>query len=386
MDKVLEKIYKAGLKFLVPLKAEETYSLIVNEAIKLVKADYGSILLEQKGDLKRVYSSIASLYQIKPRRRGFLYSVFKTRKPSILALKKFARIHPAIRRIGINSDLAVPLSYKNKSIGVLTIISKRKNYFTERDMNVLKLFAQMASLAIRKTQLYDETKKALDDRDLFISMAAHEFRTPITTISGYTQLLYTKLSGSNTAPSRWSQELLAETTRLTSLVNELLEINRIKTGELNYIFRINHLREIIKRVINNTHFTYPNHKIIFNDYLGKDDVVISDFDKLIQVVGNLLGNAAKFSPDGKEISLTLRQKTLYFIVTVKDQGIGIPKKDLRKIFEKFSKGTNHSREGIGLGLFLAKSIIEQHHGTIAINSIRGAGTTVEVKLPKVKHE
>lgn len=243
----------------------------------------------------------------------------------------------------------------------------------------------MASLAIRKTQLYDESKKALEVRDLFISMAAHELRTPITTISGYSQLLYSKLGGSASVESRWISDLAWETLRLTHLVNELLEVDRIKGGQFQYTFEECSLREIIRRAISDFHFIHPEHKVILEDKLNGGDLVIGDFDKLLQLVINLLDNAAKFTPPEKEINLTLNFKSSYIIFTVKDQGHGITGKDLPQVFEKYYRG-EVIKEGMGIGLFLVKNIVNQHHGTINIFSKENRGTRVKIKLPMVKHD
>ena len=391
MVNILEKIHKAGLKFLVPLSPEETYKLITEEAIKLVKADYGSILLEEDGKLKRVYASSPQFYQIKPRRRNIMHTVYKTQKSIILNskdLKGIAKIHPQIEKIGIHSDLITALSYRHRPIGVITIMSKKKSYFTQKEINILNLFAQMASLAISKTQLYDETKKALEARDLFISMAAHELRTPITTISGYSQLLYSKLAGSNAPESRWVTDLSWEALRLTYLVNELLEVDRIKTGQFEYMWKECSLREVIRRAVSDFRFTYPRHKIIFQDSLAdsKKDVVIGDSNKLLQLVINLLDNAAKFSPPETEIVIGLKSKGPHFYLSTQDQGKGIHKRDLPRVFERFYQGTNHFKEGLGVGLFLVKNIVRQHRGTISISSRENRGTTVEVKLPRIKRQ
>lgn len=385
MTKILEGIYNSGLKFLEAVSPEEIYKLIIKEGMRLIRADYGSVLLEEGGKLKRVYASSLVLYEIKPRSKGFMFNVFKSNQPVILSAKSIAKIHPQIQVLNIQSDIIVPISNRNQTIGVLSFMSTKEDFFTKKTIKDLKLFGQMATLAIRNIHLYDETKKALESRDLFISMAAHELRTPLTTISGYTQLLYTKLSALGTVQSGWAKELLGEVTRLTSLVNELLEVERIKTGKFNYILQANSLREIISRVIVNFHFVHSDHKIKFSDLLGEDDIVISDFNKLIQVFGNILANAAKFSPAKKEINLRLEHKSSYFVITIQDQGVGIPRKDLKKIFEKFQRAANHSEEGIGLGLFLAKNIIDQHRGTIAVKSKQDIGTVVEVKLPKIKY-
>lgn len=386
-ENVLEKIHKAGLKFLIPLTPEENYALVVKEAMKLVKADSGSILIMQEGELKRVYASSPNLYKIKSRKKGQMRMVFRTRKPMIFSSKEIAKVNPDIKKIKAKSHMIIPLYYRHQSLGVLTLNSLKDNYFTLQDINVLKLFGPIASLAIRKTELHDTTKKALAARDLFISMAAHEFRTPLTTIKGYIQLLHSKLSGADTSESRWIQELMWESYRLTILVNELLEVERIKTGQFHYTFKECSLKEIIGRALKDFRFTHPERSIILEDNLhGSNDYVIGDYDKLLQVIINLLENAAKFSPSGSEITISLRLKLKLLVILIKDKGQGIPKKELPEVFERFYKGTsNPDHKGLGLGLFISKSIITQHRGSIKIHSKLNIGTSVEIRLPRTIH-
>lgn len=384
MDKSIEKIHKAGLKFLVPLTPEETYSIIVNEALKLVDAKYGSILLEQNGKLRRVYASSPLLYKIKLNEKGHMFKVFKNRKPLILTNEQIQKIHPDFKLLQTHSDISVPLSYKNKSIGVLTIQSDRGKNFAKKDLNILKLFCHLASLAIRKTQLYDETKKALEVRDLFIALAAHELRTPLTTLNGYIQLLSSRFSNKKSTEASWIKQLSKESARLTHLVKELLEINRMQSGNFSYIFSEHSLREIVKRAITNFSFSFPSRKLILKDMLGKKDVVIGDSEKLIQVFNNILNNAAKFSPPQIPIILQLNSTSLSYVIRVQDRGHGISKEEHNKIFKLFYKAHNNLKEGLGIGLFLAKNIIGQHRGSINIESELNKGTTVEIKLPKSK--
>lgn len=387
MANALERIYKAGLKFLVPLTLEENYALIVKEAMKLVKADYGSILLEQKGELKRIYASSHHLYQVKPRKKGQMHLVFNTRKPMILSSNEIAKVNPDIKKIQALSHILIPLYYKHKTLGLLTLNSLKTNYFTSDDINTLKLFSPIASLAIKKTQLYDLTAKAVEARDLFISMAAHEFRTPLTTISGYIQLLYSKLSGANTAESRWVEELLWESSRLTLLVKELLELNRIKTGQFHYTWKEYSLKDITARTLKDFQFAYPHRKVTLIDNLGSyNDTIIGDYNKLLQAIINLLENAVKFSPPTTGITLSLDFKSSFLTLSIKDKGQGISKKDLPAIFERFYQGANNSNtSGMGLGLFIIKNIITQHRGFIKISSKKGKGTKVEINLPQATH-
>lgn len=380
---ILEKVNRSAIKFLEPLAPQETYATVVNEAVKLVGAEYGTIMLQQEGELRRVYSSAPVGYITKSRKRANTYKAFTWKKVIVAPISEIGRAHPEVKAYGgIKWTIFIPLSYRGQSIGVLSINSRSDEKFNNKELNILKLFGSLASLAIRKTQLYYETQKALETRDLFISIAAHELRTPLTTINGYIQLLGGKLKGKGSAESRWTEELSWEAYRLTQLVNELLEVNRIKSGSLHYVWHECHLKEVIQRAISNLQFSFPNRKVSVMDNAEDDnDVVVGDFDKLIQVIINLLENAAKFSPESSEIVLDLKCSKQYILIRVVDKGNGIHEKELSKVFEDFYRGSDQTTAGMGLGLFLSKNIIAQHHGSIDICSKINRGTTVEVKLP-----
>lgn len=383
---VLEKIQQAALRFLVPLTPGDTYKIIGQEAVKLVKGEHSTIYLYQNGELNRAYSSIPALFRISGKERDIRYEVIKSGRSAVLSLelmKKIKKKYPFMGDILDRSALMIPLSYKDQTIGLLSVLAIENNNFTESQLKILNLFGSLASLAIRKTQLYDEAQKALRLRDLFISMAAHEFRTPLTSINGYIQLLQSRLSNSNTSESRWINQLYWESNRLTNLVNELLEVNRIKSGQFQYVLRECSLRKVLERVQDTFRFSYPARELAVEDQLvNRSDFVIGDYDNLIQVVSNLIDNAVKFSPSDSKIFLKLGYQEQYLIIGIRDFGSGIPKKDLPRIFEDYFRGTNVSKEGLGLGLFLVNDVIKRLHGVVKIKSRLNRGTNVEVWLPR----
>lgn len=381
----LQKIYKASLNFLVPLTPEKTYATIVKEAIKLVDAEMGTIMLEEKGELIRVYSTVPLELQVKHRKRGFLYRAFKSGKPTILSTQQIERAHPEIKKLSIESDVIVPLSYRNKSIGILAILSKEEEKFTNEEVNTLVLFGAMASLAIQKALLYAEIQKSLEVRDFFISAAAHEIKTPVTTIFGYAQLLYENNRKGREIKNEWVSSLNSECYRLKYLINDFLEASRINIGKMHYDLKECSLNQIFNRVIDNFKFNYPERKLVYKNSLeNESDIIIGDADRLIQAISNLIDNAVKFSPSDSKIFLNLRTVKSDFSITVTDKGKGINKKDLPKIFERYFKGTGNQHEGLGLGLFLVKNIIEHHHGSIHLHSAVNRGTTIELRLPELK--
>ncbi|EKD91451.1 MAG: multi-sensor signal transduction histidine kinase [uncultured bacterium] len=385
MDNILETINKSGLRLLEPLTLSETYEIIVKEAIRLVDAAYGSLTLISGDKFSQVYSTLP--ITVKRRKKGFTYKALKSRKILIVNTEKtdgFLKLYPDYQNLGIKSVVLIPLFYKKEAIGVLAINSFRSEHFNKRELDILQLFGSFATLAIRKNQLYDEVKKALEIRDLFISMAAHELRTPLTSVNGYIQLLRSKQTNSNTPESRWIEQLYGESLRMTSLVNELLEINRIRSGKLNFILKECHVGQLIRKIENDLKVSYPNRKFVIEDQTGdRSDLVIGDSDKISQALFNLVENAIKFSPESTPVVMNLKNKSGNLIVQVKDKGVGIPKKDLDLIFRAFQQG-EHSREGLGLGLYLVNNIVENLRGNIKISSKINKGTTVEVIFPQAR--
>lgn len=383
MQDILVKINEAALKFLEPLTPEETYATIVHEAIHLIKADYGSILLEQSGELNRVYGSHPLAYITKNRKKGNTYKSFKARKIITAHISEIGQHHPQIQEFGIKWTIFIPLHYENKSIGVLTLNSKRDIDFTTEEADVLKLYGSMATMAIRKTQLYTQTKKTLELRDFFIALAAHELKTPLTTINGYIGLLKNKLNKNHdTQEAKWSSELSKASSRLTKLVHELLALNSLKAGKIQYALTKCSMSTIIDDSIATVKQKNQEYEFINTNKLSNnEDGVIGDCEKLTQVIINLLENAAKFSLKNSKINVELSRSKDQISVSVIDEGKGIDKEEIPYIFDGFYKPDYNQEHGLGIGLFIAKKIIEDHNGSINIKSERKRGTIVQIKLP-----
>ncbi len=376
---ILEKINTASLQLLSPLSPEEMYKTIVEEAKKLTSADFGSILLENHGALLRVYASSSFLSQVNTRKRGHTYQAYKTNEIAVLHVTTTADFNPTLKEKGISSVIVLPLSYKNQSIGVMTLQFKTLQKFSNDQLHVLKLLASMSTLAIKKTQNLEETKRALETRDLFISLASHELRTPLTSINGYIQLLHRKLATNPGSEGKWIKELLAESNRLTNLVKEMLEINRIKQGQLQFILTECNFKDVVQKAIGRIISMYPDRRILFSPPKG-NAMVIGDFEKLLQMISAILSNAIKFSPADSDIAVHLTTQKKQLVLKIIDKGEGISERDMPYIYDEFYKGTN--KNGLGLGLLMAKHIVQYHKGSITIKSKPNKGTEVVLKLPK----
>lgn len=374
-DLALRQIQRSALKFLQPKTLSQTYRIIVDEAVKLVGAKHGIITIEKDKNLVPVYFSAPPDYQVIPRKRGYNYFAHTTGKIICINRKQMDQARPeyANNFTDINSVIFIPLRTKDHAVGVLGLQSEKFSYFTKEKIKVLQLFSSLATMAIRNCQMYEEVEKALKTRDLFISIAAHELKSPLTTIRTYSQLLTN--SKNQPVNPKVVDSLDKESLRLERLLNELLAVEQIKTGQFKYIFNKCSLKEICLRAIIDFKASHPTRSIIFDNKLGRcSDKITGDPDKLIQAITNLLNNAAKFSSPKTFVKLSLYCRLGKLKVMIKDQGKGMLKKEIRNIFNQYYQG-NHNNRGMGLGLYVVKNILDQHNALINVKSTVGKGTT-----------
>lgn len=381
MEKIIQQINKATLEFLVPLTLDETYKRVVEQGVKLVKGEDGLIVIRENGNFKNVYGSSKSAKNSKPRNKGYTYNTFIKRKAFVVHSDEYKETHPDVAKENLHSVIFIPLYYKKQSFGVLIVRSYLNQHFTDEELRILKLFGSLASLALRKTQLYDESKKNVELKDKFLALAAHELRTPLTSMNGFIQLIHKRATLGKKINIDWTESLLNESKRLTFMIEEILDINKINAKRLKLNYQSNSLLEILKDVVSRAKQMYPEH--VF--YLHTDtspSTVISDYNYLEKAIFNIVENAAKFTPIANPIEIDLKNNGTHRVITVQDKGRGIKKEDLPHIFEGFYKAGDNEEEGMGLGLYFSYSIISQHKGKISIQSQQHKGTNVEIKLPK----
>lgn len=385
-EDILEKVNMSAMVLLNANTAKQLEVAVVETLRNIIAADYGQFYLFTKDRYKKMYSSHPAIKKttvLKPNSfRQYLQS------DNVIVLKKENLKAGQIEGIPneIKTIVLIPFFHKNISLGFLILFRKAKSPLTKEENESLRLLNKTAILAITKYRLQEESKNALEMRDHFISLASHELRTPMTSLHGYIQLLHARMSNLDTAEARWVNELFIESNRLTSLVKELLDVNRIKQGQFDFVFNEIYMRDVIKKALENTMDMSRGHQIIFNNKIIQTPIrIVGDFDKLVQMVSGLLSNSLKFSEANTKIHISLRASQGLLSLTIKDEGRGISKKDLAAIFEGFYKTAHSSTiQGMGVGLMLAKHIIDNHRGKIRISSKEHKGTKVEVMLPTIK--
>ncbi|HET6996097.1 MAG TPA: PAS domain S-box protein [Chitinophagaceae bacterium] len=238
--------------------------------------------------------------------------------------------------------------------------------------------------------------KSLEQRkDDFIKMASHELKTPITSIKGYVQLLLNiyqeaedgALQASRSTVKSSLGTIAKQVTKLTRLISELLDLSKIETGKLELNCTPFDLTELVEEVVQDVRLTTSKHAIIVESNF--EDTYYGDKDRIGQVLMNLINNAIKYSPDADTVEILVEGDKEKASIRVKDYGIGIDKKDFKKIFERFYRAEGKAEQtypGFGIGLFIASEIVQRHKGTIDVSSEKGKGSIFTVNLPLDFHK
>jgi signal transduction histidine kinase len=241
--------------------------------------------------------------------------------------------------------------------------------------------AQAAVVREQSARLAAESEVRL--REEFLSMAAHELKTPLTTVKASAQFLGRLVEGRSADVDRLSGHLNSQVVRLETLVSDLLDVARIQHGAIGLQRETVDLRELAREVIERFENS-PLRTAAHNIVLDARTPVHGCWDRvrLDQVLTNLLSNALKYSPLGGEVRVKLRGDGEHAVITVRDHGVGIPLAEQSHIFEAFTRSveSRHLAEGTGLGLFIARRIVEEHDGLIELRSTP-ATTTFTVRLP-----
>ena len=239
--------------------------------------------------------------------------------------------------------------------------------------------------------LHDATEQEKEERErrLFVSNVSHELRTPLTSVKSYLEALDDGALNEEIAPN-FIKVSLDETNRMMRMISDLLALSRIDNKSTQLDVEMTNFTAFMTYILNRfdqikSQETNPGKFYeIIRDYPVNSIWVEIDTDKMTQVVDNILNNAIKYSPDGGQITVSMKTTDSQLIVSISDQGLGIPKKDLPMIFDRFyrvDKARSRAQGGTGLGLSIAKEIVKQHNGFIWAKSEYGKGSTFTIVLP-----
>jgi signal transduction histidine kinase len=316
----------------------------------------------------------------------------------------------------LNHKIAIvlPLRQNDVSLGYLFLGYQKGRSYVKRDIKALEtisdelVIAIQNALSLQEVQEINETLQQrireatkelratnlqlqrLDEaKDEFISMASHQLRTPLTSVKGYISMVLEGDAGKITASQgQLLEEAFASSERMVHLINDFLNVSRLQTGKFMLEERTIDLSKLVGQEVDSLKSTVKAHGLTLKYRPPTHFPLLSiDEAKIRQVVMNFIDNAIYYSHEGTTITVELAIEDAQAALRVKDTGIGVPKSEQAHLFSKFYRATNARKQrpdGTGVGLFLAKKVIDAHGGTILFESVEGQGSTFGFRLPVKK--
>ncbi|TMD61723.1 MAG: GAF domain-containing protein [Chloroflexi bacterium] len=328
-----------------------------------------------------------------PLGKGFAGRIAEERHPIVIDdLDQGDVVNPILREKGVRSILGVPLVVQGTVIGVLHVGTLHPRRFTTADVEFLQIVADRVALAIDHARAYEAATAARAEadvaaamvraRDDFLSVAAHELKTPMTSAKAAAQYLQRTFRSTTTldaGQTRALETIERQIDRLGKLVVQLLETVRVQEGHLTLQRRRTDVAALIRSVVVSIEVTTTSHQVVVS---GPEHLFAwVDPLRIEQVLINLLSNAIKFSPEGGKIEIELRRPvSTHVVVTVRDRGLGVAPEHRARLFERFYQA-HADRSGMGLGLYISRQIIEEHGGTIYAEFPEDAGARFVISLP-----
>jgi len=259
----------------------------------------------------------------------------------------------------------------------------------ERQLDVRNNLIEREKLIEAERAARQEAEEANAAKSQFLATMSHELRTPLNAIAGYAQLLTLELRGPITDAQREDLERIERSQRhLLSLINDVLNFAKIEAGHIAIENTEVNLSEVLKGLDEFVRPQLSEKKLNFTINCPDTDVLAcGDSDKVLQILINLLSNAIKFTPDGGSIDLRCRPEGEHILLSVRDNGVGIPKDKLHAVFEPFvqvNRGYATPQEGTGLGLSISRDLARRMGGDLTVKSVAGKGATFTLALPRAK--
>jgi signal transduction histidine kinase len=293
------------------------------------------------------------------------------------------------RELGLRCRFVTPLFLGARTIGMLSLVRRERDSFTEEEMELAGLLGRLVASAVQNIRAYEAERKTVEElrrlsalRADFVSLVSHELRTPMAAVIG----------SSRTLQQRWREltpdqresflEVIAdETGRLATLISDVLDTSRIEAGTFSLRFGDVDLGALVRDSVAAAELS-SDEVSLRAEVQDSLPSIRGDAERLRQVLTNLLDNAIKYSPAGDEVQVRAYAENGRVRVDVRDRGPGIAREDHRLIFEKFGRvTTGNTRPGTGLGLFIARSIAEAHGGTLEVASAPKRGALFTLDLP-----
>ena len=286
--------------------------------------------------------------------------------------------------------LAAPLfDGAGNAIGVLHACDRATTDFDETDLSMLGQLARIGALGLENARLLRAVREASQARDEVVAVVSHDLRNPLDVVRMSTSLLLRMLpAGQEPARARPLVERIERATQqMARLVSDLLDASRIEAGALQVNPRPEDAVDLIQEAVESFRPLAAQHALQFGaEHDGLGALVAADRSRILQVFSNLLGNAFKFTPTGGKVTVRVERLEGRALFSVSDTGPGIAEEHVPRLFDRYWNPRRHASSGAGLGLYIAKGIIEAHGGRLTVETREGEGTTFKFSVPVVNGE
>lgn len=278
------------------------------------------------------------------------------------------------------SALATPLVSGGKLLGVIALLSARPSRVYEaEDLRLANELGQRAALAVENARLYRAAQRAVQDRDDVLGVIAHDLRNPLGTILMQAQILRRHLPERERKPR---ERIERAATRMNRLIEDMLDVARVEAGRLKVLQDRLPVGLVLEDAFEAHRAEAQSRSLVFRlDFAPDLPDVWADRDRLLQVLGNLIGNAFKFTEPGGRVVVGAARRDGEVLFRVEDTGTGIPREDHPHVFDRFWQAHHAHRRGAGLGLPIVKGIVEAHGGRVWFESAVGHGSTFYFTIP-----
>jgi signal transduction histidine kinase len=303
-------------------------------------------------------------------------------------------LRQSVQRLGGNFAVAVaPMIWEDRGVGSIMVARTRLEAFTDKEMSLLKTFADQAVIAIQNARLFREIQDkgrqleiANRHKSEFLANMSHELRTPLNAIIGFSEVLLEKMFGEvNDKQLDYLRDIHASGRHLLSLINDILDLSKIEAGRMELDLAEFDLSSALQNAMTLVRERAQRHGIqLVLEAEGAPAALRADERKFKQIMLNLLSNAVKFTPEGGKVSVRAKPAIGGVEFAVEDTGMGIAPEDQQAVFEEFRQvGRDYTRkaEGTGLGLALTRRFVELHGGTLRLESTPGRGSTFTFTIP-----
>jgi len=395
---VLEAANRCARALSSSLELERAFEAFIREVRGLMPFDRMAIVLGESGVAQVMAVAGAGSDEVLPAGSGapihgtLLEEILRTNQ-TIYRRDMTAADYPEedeFLALGLHCRLATPLLQGARSIGMLSLVRREVDAFSEEEIELAGLLGRLVASAVQNIRAYGAERKTVEElrrlsalRADFVSLVSHELRTPMAAVIGAARTLQQRWRELSPEHRESFLDLIAgETNRLADLIGDVLDTSRIEAGTFSFRFAEVDLGRLVTDAVATAQ-------------VGQDEVQLradvrpplpeirGDGERLRQVLTNLIDNAIKYSPAGAEVEVRAYQEDGFVRIDVRDSGPGIAKDDQKLIFEKFGRvtGSGATRPGTGLGLFIARSIAEAHGGALDVDSAPDQGSTFTLELP-----